>query len=140
MTVTHGVWTLGIDPVSPPPGEVEAPTPIVSARSDNSGDAQIVANEAARRVVVADTDDPQAAANEAAARLDPEAGAMVAFTWLEATRTLVVVVHHLAVDAVSWLILLDDIAAAMRGEDLAPADHLVRRLRGRPHPGRPVRR
>ncbi len=29
-------------------------------------------------------------------------------------------VHHLAVDAVSWMILLDDIAAAMRGEDLAP--------------------
>lgn len=46
---------------------------------------------------------------------------MAAFTWLEPSQTLVVVVHHLAVDAVSWLILLDDINASLRGETLAPA-------------------
>ncbi len=66
------------------------------------------------------TPDPTAAANEAAGRLDPESGEVIAFAWLEPTRTLVVTVHHLAVDSVSWLILLDDLAAALRGEPLAP--------------------
>ncbi|GAP50638.1 non-ribosomal peptide synthetase [Streptomyces azureus] len=70
-------------------------------------------------VVRPDTSDATTAANEAAGRLDPESGEVVAFSWLEASRTLVVTVHHLAVDSVSWLILLDDLAAALRGEALA---------------------
>ncbi|MET9682375.1 non-ribosomal peptide synthetase [Streptomyces coeruleorubidus] len=70
-------------------------------------------------VVRPDTPDATTAANEAAGRLDPESGEVVAFSWLEASRTLVVTVHHLAVDSVSWLILLDDLAAALRGEVLA---------------------
>ncbi|MEU9360428.1 amino acid adenylation domain-containing protein [Streptomyces sp. NPDC048301] len=68
-------------------------------------------------VVTAGTD-ATTAANEAAGRLDPESGEVVAFTWLEPSRTLVVTAHHLAVDAVSWLILLDDLASALRGEEL----------------------
>ncbi|WP_211293917.1 non-ribosomal peptide synthetase [Lentzea kentuckyensis] len=119
LRVEHGVWSFGIDPDWQAPWGDRVPTPIVSSGSDNSDDPQVAAGVVP--VLVATTDDPQAAANEAAHRLDPEAGVMAAFTWLESTRTLVVVVHHLAVDAVSWLILLDDIAAAMRGEDLAPA-------------------
>ncbi|MFD7501290.1 amino acid adenylation domain-containing protein [Streptomyces sp. NPDC059850] len=71
-------------------------------------------------VVTPDTTDATAAANEAAGRLDPESGDVAAFSWLEASRTLVVTVHHLAVDSVSWLILLDDLATALRGEPLAP--------------------
>ncbi|MCZ4603794.1 amino acid adenylation domain-containing protein [Streptomyces sp. Lzd4kr] len=71
-------------------------------------------------VVRPDTSDPTAAANEAAGRLDPESGEVIGFAWLEPTRTLVVTVHHLAVDSVSWLILLDDLAAALRGEPVAP--------------------
>ncbi|WP_439656893.1 amino acid adenylation domain-containing protein [Lentzea sp. HUAS TT2] len=70
--------------------------------------------------VVVSADDPQEAAEAAAGRLDAEAGVMTAFTWLEHSRTLVVVVHHFAVDAVSWMILLEDLAVAMRGEELAP--------------------
>ncbi|MFF7790346.1 amino acid adenylation domain-containing protein [Streptomyces sp. NPDC007991] len=69
--------------------------------------------------VVPDPTDATTAANNAAGRLDPEAGEVVAFSWLEASRTLVVTVHHLAVDAVSWLILLDDLATALRREALA---------------------
>ncbi|MCK8432992.1 amino acid adenylation domain-containing protein [Streptomyces sp. D2-8] len=86
----HGVWTLRTDP--------------------------------AREVTVArpDTTDATAVANEAAGRLDPASGDVVAFAWLESSRTLVATVHHLAVDAVSWLILLDDLATALRGEPLAP--------------------
>ncbi|MHC5907198.1 amino acid adenylation domain-containing protein, partial [Streptomyces sp. S6] len=51
-------------------------------------------------------------------RLDPEAGRMAVFGWLEESRTLVAVVHHLAVDAVSWLILLEDLATALDGKEL----------------------
>ncbi|MZF86629.1 non-ribosomal peptide synthetase [Streptomyces sp. SID5643] len=71
-------------------------------------------------VVRPDTIDATAVADEAAGQLDPGSGELIAVAWLEASRTLVVTVHHLAVDAVSWLILLDDLATALRGEPLAP--------------------
>ncbi|WJV44602.1 non-ribosomal peptide synthetase [Streptomyces flavofungini] len=90
LRVEHGVWTLRTEPAR----EVT----VVRARAT----------------------DPAAVANEAAGRLDPESGNVIAFSWLEASRTLVVTVHHLAVDAVSWLVLLDDLATAMGGADLAP--------------------
>ncbi|MEO6089302.1 MAG: amino acid adenylation domain-containing protein [Umezawaea sp.] len=90
LRTEHGVWSLRTEPAR----EVD--------------------------VAVARADDPAEAATEAAALLDPEAGTMAAFSWLEQSRTLVVVVHHLAVDAVSWLILLDDLTTAMRGAALAP--------------------
>ncbi|ORA26487.1 non-ribosomal peptide synthetase [Mycobacterium angelicum] len=45
-------------------------------------------------------------------RLDPGAGVMVSAVWASATAELVLVVHHLAVDGVSWRILLDDLNAA----------------------------
>ncbi|MEV0340095.1 amino acid adenylation domain-containing protein [Nocardia sp. NPDC050713] len=52
----------------------------------------------------------------ATARLAPEAGIMVAATWLdagaEAAGRLVLVIHHLAVDAVSWRILIADLISA----------------------------
>ncbi|MFI9436973.1 amino acid adenylation domain-containing protein, partial [Streptosporangium sp. NPDC052375] len=50
------------------------------------------------------------------AGLDPGAGRMVGVVWVDAgpgvSGRLVVVVHHLAVDAVSWRILLPDLFAA----------------------------
>ncbi|MEV0176353.1 amino acid adenylation domain-containing protein [Streptomyces sp. NPDC050803] len=90
LRVEHGVWALRTDP--------------------------------ARDITVVRTPgtDATAAANEAAGRLDPEAGDVIAFAWLEASRTLMVTVHHLAVDSVSWLVLLDDLAAALREVPLAP--------------------
>ncbi|KOV35971.1 non-ribosomal peptide synthetase [Streptomyces sp. H021] len=90
LRVEHGVWALRTEPAR------------------------------AVTVVRSDAPDATAAADEAAGRLDPETGDVIAFTWLEASRTLVVAVHHLAVDAVSWLVLLDDIAIALRGNPLAP--------------------
>ncbi|MFD8729218.1 amino acid adenylation domain-containing protein [Streptomyces sp. NPDC059611] len=86
----HGVWTLRTEPAR----EATLATP--------------------------DTTDATAAANAAAGRLDPEAGDVIAFSWLAASRTLVVTVHHLAVDAVSWLILLDDLTTALTGAALEP--------------------
>jgi len=90
LRVEHGVWTLRTDPAR----ETTVATP--------------------------DTADATAAANEAAGRLDPEAGDVIAFSWLAASHTLVVTVHHLAVDAVSWLILLDDLATALSGAAVPP--------------------
>jgi amino acid adenylation domain-containing protein/non-ribosomal peptide synthase protein (TIGR01720 family) len=53
---------------------------------------------------------------DAAGRLDPAAGVMVQAVWLdagpEAAGRLVVVVHHLVVDGVSWRVLVPDLAAA----------------------------
>ncbi|WP_405825446.1 amino acid adenylation domain-containing protein [Streptomyces sp. NBC_00838] len=90
LRVEHGVWALRTEP--------------------------------AREITVVrpDTTDATTAADEAAGRLDPEAGDVIAFSWLESSRTLVVTVHHLAVDSVSWLILLDDLATALSGTALAP--------------------
>ncbi|MFD6229258.1 amino acid adenylation domain-containing protein [Streptomyces sp. NPDC060232] len=90
LRVEHGVWALRTEPAR------------------------------AVGVVRADTTDPETAADEAAGRLDPENGDVIAFSWLETSRTLVVAVHHLAVDTVSWLILLDDLDAALRAAPPAP--------------------
>ncbi|GAB77468.1 non-ribosomal peptide synthase domain TIGR01720/amino acid adenylation domain-containing protein [Austwickia chelonae] len=91
LDVDHGVWNLRTDPTGKP------------------------------AVIRSSTDDIAVAAQEASTLLDPESGETIVFSWSETTRTLVIAVHHLAVDAVSWLILLEDTAAALRGEELAPA-------------------
>jgi non-ribosomal peptide synthase protein (TIGR01720 family) len=58
----------------------------------------------------------RAALEEAAGRLDPGAGVMVQAVWFDRGRAepglLLVVVHHLVVDGVSWRILVPDLAAA----------------------------
>ncbi|MFL6129406.1 MAG: amino acid adenylation domain-containing protein [Mycobacteriales bacterium] len=52
----------------------------------------------------------------AAGRLDPEAGVMAELVWFDAGRgrpgRLLVSVHHLVVDRVSWQVLVPDLAAA----------------------------
>jgi amino acid adenylation domain-containing protein/non-ribosomal peptide synthase protein (TIGR01720 family) len=63
-------------------------------------------------------------AEAARAELDPVAGAMSRFVWLDAgpdrPGRLLIVLHHLVVDGVSWRILVEDLAGAWRGEELAP--------------------
>ncbi len=49
---------------------------------------------------------------EARSRLNLAAGTMLSALWVADTRQLVLIVHHLAVDAVSWRILLEDINIA----------------------------
>ena len=49
---------------------------------------------------------------EARSRLDPAAGAMLSAVWATFTGQLVLIVHHLAVDGVSWRILLEDLNIA----------------------------
>ncbi|GGP32983.1 hypothetical protein GCM10010501_76200 [Streptomyces libani subsp. rufus] len=48
----------------------------------------------------------------AAGRLDPAGGVMAQFVWLEASGRLLVVLHHLVVDGVTWRVLVPDLAAA----------------------------
>ncbi|ORA10675.1 hypothetical protein BST12_26510 [Mycobacterium angelicum] len=49
---------------------------------------------------------------EARSRLDPAAGVMLSALWVAPAAQLVLVIHHLAVDTLSWGILLDDLNAA----------------------------
>jgi amino acid adenylation domain-containing protein len=62
----------------------------------------------------------QEAALAAEDKLDPEAGRVFQTVWLEDAARLFVVIHHLAVDAVSWHILATDLASALAGEPLDP--------------------
>ena len=48
----------------------------------------------------------------ARSRLDPAAGVMLSAVWVAATGQLVLIIHHLAVDGVSWRILLEDLNIA----------------------------
>ncbi|WP_425334427.1 amino acid adenylation domain-containing protein [Prescottella agglutinans] len=69
-----------------------------------------------------------AARDDAAGRLDPESGRMVQAVWFDlgADRPgrLLLVIHHLVVDGVSWRILLPDLAAAARQSRAGTAPHL----------------
>ena len=48
----------------------------------------------------------------ARSRLNPAAGAMLSALWVVSTGQLVLIIHHLAVDGVSWRIVLDDLNTA----------------------------
>ncbi|WP_449066339.1 condensation domain-containing protein, partial [Planomonospora algeriensis] len=131
-----GRWLDGADPEPGGPPTLEVLPP-----------GAVQAGECVRRVVIdvppdglggSPEDGPEgrdawarAVAEEAArsrAELDPAAGRMVRVAWLdagpEAPGRLVVTIHHLSVDAVSWRILLPDLfaawEAASRGERPEP--------------------
>ncbi|MFJ3102350.1 amino acid adenylation domain-containing protein [Streptomyces sp. NPDC086835] len=73
-----------------------------------------------------------AAAEAAAARdrLRPESGVMVQAVWWEPENRLVLVVHHLVVDGVSWRVLCADLDAAWRGEQAPPTGTSLRAWSG----------
>ena len=48
----------------------------------------------------------------ARSRLNPAAGVMLSALWVAYTGELVLIIHHLAVDGVSWRIVLDDLNTA----------------------------
>ncbi|WP_156763676.1 non-ribosomal peptide synthetase, partial [Mycobacterium scrofulaceum] len=53
-----------------------------------------------------------AAVVAARSRLNPADGVMFSALWVTSTRQLVLIIHHLAVDGVSWRILLEDLNIA----------------------------
>ncbi len=74
--------------------------------------------------------------DEATGRLDPAAGTVASFVWFSADSgagRLLVVLHHLVVDGVSWRILMADLAEAWqqvrsgRAPELAPVGTSARR-------------
>jgi hypothetical protein len=76
-------------------------------------------------ILAASLPESEAQAHLAAApgRLAPSQGRMVVGVWTAARRELVLVVHHLAVDGVSWRILLEELAVLCAGEPLPPSSH-----------------
>ncbi|WP_310777903.1 non-ribosomal peptide synthetase/type I polyketide synthase [Mycobacterium sp. Z3061] len=54
----------------------------------------------------------EAALVTAQSRLDPAAGVMLSALWVADSGQLALIIHHLAVDAVSWRILLEDLNIA----------------------------
>ena len=48
----------------------------------------------------------------ARSRLNPAAGVMLSALWVASTGQLVLIIHHLAVDGVSWRIVLEDLNIA----------------------------
>ncbi|WP_328369807.1 non-ribosomal peptide synthase/polyketide synthase [Streptomyces sp. NBC_00445] len=115
-----GRWSLHV----PPPGSMPAASWVV--RADVRG-----ADEAALRESVAEH------ARAAQSRLDPDAGRMIQGVWFDAgphtPGRLLLLIHHLVVDGVSWRVLLPDLAAAWRDVSegrtpaLAPVDLSFRR-------------
>ncbi|WP_159391183.1 non-ribosomal peptide synthetase [Streptomyces viridochromogenes] len=85
---------------------------------------EAVPEVAVDRVEVPVGADPRELAEELAAsvRLDPERGEMLRATWLDAPSRqpglLLLTVHHLAVDGVSWRLLGPELAAGLAGERL----------------------
>ncbi|WP_125530701.1 non-ribosomal peptide synthetase [Streptomyces sp. WAC 06725] len=106
--------------------------PVLTVGGRGSVDAdRLVTTVDATRTPEADLDGlAERAAEDAVTRLDPAAGVLVRAVWLDAgphrTGRLALAVHHLAVDGVSWRILVPDLraaceaAAAGRETDLDP--------------------
>ncbi|QNP61754.1 non-ribosomal peptide synthetase [Streptomyces genisteinicus] len=85
-----------------PAGSVDAAALLRRADVRGLGDAAL-------RALVAEESDA------AAGRLDPDAGTVLQAVWCDAgpePGRLVLVVHHLVVDGVSWRVLLEDLATA----------------------------
>ncbi|MGW3774227.1 amino acid adenylation domain-containing protein [Actinomadura verrucosospora] len=120
----HDVLRLRLDtgggrwrPVVRPPGSVDAAALVT--RVDVAG---------------LDGDKVQAVVAEQAAaardRLDPAAGTVAQLVWFDADREqgrLLVVLHHLVVDGVTWRILLPDLVTAWAGGELQPVGTSFRR-------------
>nr|WP_157185375.1 non-ribosomal peptide synthetase [Nocardia transvalensis] len=95
--------------------------PTLRSRLHTEGTPVLVVGETSSAAellsIAAESQDPTAAVAATVERLDPEAGRMVAATILEGPpRRLLLSIHHLAVDVVSWLILMDDLRRLEQGE------------------------
>ncbi|SCL25239.1 non-ribosomal peptide synthetase [Micromonospora inyonensis] len=113
VTAAGGGWDL----VAAPPGAVRADDLV------RTGDG-----------------DPADEARAAARRLRPADGVMVQAVWLPAREQLVLVVHHLVMDGVSWRIVCADLDAAWRGSPPPPTGTSTRTwsTRLREYAGRPA--
>ncbi|MEU2361292.1 amino acid adenylation domain-containing protein [Streptomyces noursei] len=101
--------TFEDDPATPWSGTVQPPASVDAARLFSRIDISR-ADEATAHAMIAEARDT------ALGRLDPAAGVMLQAVWCDAGSErpgrLLLAVHHLAVDGVSWRILLPDLATA----------------------------
>ena len=115
----------------PEPGGQESHLPVARGQEGHLPEPGDAGNHLAIGAVTAiDVDDVRAVVVAARERLDPAAGRMLDVTWLDAGPAtpgrLLVLAHHLVVDAVSWQILVPDLAEAVaaveagRTPELAP--------------------
>ncbi|GAA0947376.1 amino acid adenylation domain-containing protein [Actinocorallia libanotica] len=105
---------------------VEDGQPVVQAVGDVSASGLV------HRVEGFDAESIMAEGKAAAARLNPETGSMARIVWFDAGADeqgrLLVVLHHLVVDGVSWRILLPDLVSAWASDaPLAPVPTSFRR-------------
>ncbi|MVO84357.1 amino acid adenylation domain-containing protein [Streptomyces sp. p1417] len=113
-----------------PVGGLDADTLIRHVDCEGSWAAEGERAEVWRTLLLAELD-------AAAGRLDPAGGVMAQFVWFDAgperAGRLLVTLHHVVVDGVSWRILMPDLATAWREirdgrtPDLAPVGTSVRR-------------
>ena len=119
------------------PGPCPAPTNTVAStatpwRLEVAPPGAVSANACLRRVDIAGLDDAARRAviaeqaQAAAGRLAPAAGVMLQAVWFDAGREMraaLLAIHHLAVDGVSWRILLPDLKTAWESiaQDRTPA-------------------
>ncbi|MFC5184123.1 non-ribosomal peptide synthetase [Actinomadura harenae] len=110
---------------------------MLRARLDGAADRLVVppagtvpASGLVRRADLAELADG-APVRAAMGRLDPRAGTMLQAVWFDAgpdrPGRVLLAVHHLVVDGVSWRILLPDLAAAYAGTELEPVPTSFRR-------------
>ncbi|HEV2639510.1 MAG TPA: amino acid adenylation domain-containing protein, partial [Actinocrinis sp.] len=105
-----------------------ADTPVLEALPPGA----VAAATTLTRVDIAGLDEAAAAerigvhAEAARRRLSPRHGAVLQAVWFDAGRTapgrLLLIIHHLSVDAVSWRLLASDLAAAWQGVTAAGLD------------------
>ncbi|MDZ7887036.1 MAG: non-ribosomal peptide synthase/polyketide synthase [Mycobacterium sp.] len=112
LATPAGITTADMDLVL---GTVLGGHDMLRARLDRTGDGwTLTVPEDApvlgltRRAGAATPHDVEAAAAE----LDPESGTMVRAVWFSDEHQLLLVIHHLVIDGVSWRILTDDLARA----------------------------
>ena len=97
------------------------------ARTDGTWSQRVVEPGAAAPLSREELDGPDAlevACDRAQGSLDLERGPLWRATWLRtadgALERLLLVVHHLAVDGVSWRVILEDLEALYAGQEPAP--------------------
>lgn len=86
-------------------------------------DAAGLDDDALRQVIGAESD-------AAADRLDPDEGVVAQAVWFDRgsgqSGRLLLMLHHLAVDGVSWSVLVDDLRSAYEQSPLAPVATSIR--------------
>ncbi|MDL5159536.1 non-ribosomal peptide synthetase [Actinomycetospora termitidis] len=97
---------------------LDVPAPGAVSASDVLGDQQSLTGPADPAPDRSGSDDHDAVVERTVDRLDPQAGRML--TAAVVGDRLLLVGHHLVVDAVSWRVIAEDLERAARGETLDP--------------------